>query len=151
MIDLSVLTKSLETLMRASAALSMQSVTIKRGERINFDPGVCPWLGIYPGMVDTKPKSLGQGSARWNNAAELQVVIQTASFNNDGQAASDQLETLISTVLAVVDADLTLAVSGARVVGVHREYKYVVFDSDESGNIFMPQTILKLSIEMRSA
>lgn len=147
MIDEGTITRAIDTLLNASTI----TATIERGTRINFDPGRCPWIGIYPGNVQTKPKTLGLGSARWNNTLEPQIVIQTASYDSDGQDASDELETLVSDVLAVIDADLTLGVTGARVIGVNREYRYVVFDDDGSGSLFMPQVVIKLQMEVRSA
>lgn len=149
MIDESVLTRALETVFNNTAALS--TVTIERGTRINFEPGKCPWLGIYPGQVDTKPKTLGMGNAKWASVAVPQVVIQTVSFDGDGQTASDQLETLVQAVQVAVNSDLTIGVAGARIVAVSREYRYVVFDSDESGNLFMPQVIIKFTMEVRSS
>ncbi len=149
MIDEGIITRAIETLLNASNTLS--TATIERGTRINFDSGRCPWIGIYPGTVDTKPKTLGAGSARWTNNIVPQIVIQTSSFEGDGQSASDELETLIASVLTVINTDLTLGVIGARVVGFTREYRYVVFDGDESGNLFFPQCLLKLQMEVRSS
>jgi hypothetical protein len=149
MIDEGIITRAIEVLVNAADALA--SVTKSRGTRINFDPGKCPWLGIYPGQVDTSPKTIGAGSSRWKNNLEPQVVLQTADYGGDGQAASDQLEALVGSFLEVVDADLTLGVTGARVVGVSREYRYVMFDGEGSGDLFMPQVVIKLKMEMRSA
>jgi hypothetical protein len=146
MIDEGILTRALQAIIVAANL----SATVERGTRINFDPGRCPWMGIYPGTVDSRPKTLG-GSARWANIATPQIVLQTASYDSDGQAASDELETLIASVLSVIDADLTLGITGARVVAISREYRYVVFDGDESGNLFMPQVVIKLQMEVRSA
>lgn len=122
---------------------------IERGTRINFDPARTPWIGIYPGHVNTRPN--GACGKRWRNVAELQVVIQTASFKDDGTAASDDLERILEEVEALANDDLTLGVTGARVVGFTREYRYVVFDEDGSGGLFFPQAILKMELEARSS
>ena len=147
MIDISVYTLALYDLLVADATLYGQT-TIDRGTRINFDPGRCPWVGIYPGDVATAPKLIA--ARTWSSTFDLQVVIQTASLSDDGTAASDLLGALIKQVLDIIDADLTLGVSGARVIGISWEYKYVVFDSDGSGDLFMPQAILKIKMEVRS-
>lgn len=123
--------------------------TIERGARINFDPGRCPWIGVYPGRVDTRPN--GACNKRWLDKAEIQIVIQTADFKNDGTTASDELERILEEVSALVNDDLTLGVSGVRVIGFSREYRYVVFDEDGSGGLFFPQAILKLELEARSS
>lgn len=151
MINMSTLTIAAETLLQDAVTAGTIAATISRGQRINFDPGQCPWVGIYPGGVTTTPKTLGAGSNRWSNSASLQIVIQTASLTDDGQEASDDLETLVAGVLSVVNADLTLGVAAARVTQIDREYKYVIMDEDGAGSVFMPQCIIKLGLEVRSA
>ncbi len=149
MINVSTYTKALYTKLVALAALS--AVTMERGERINFDPGRCPWLGVYPGTVSSTPKTLGAGNNRWASQLELMIVIQTSSFEDDGQAASDSLEGYIEAALQGIDADLTLGVAGCRILRTSREYRYVVMDEDGNGTVFMPQAIIKLQMEARSA
>ena len=147
MIDAGLLTRALETVLNAASL----GCTIERSQRMNFDPGRCPWVGIYPGVVKSVPKALTSGNARWKNEAEPQIVVQTMTYGTDGQIAADQLETLIQQVLAALDADLTIGVSGARIIGSTREYRYVQFDTDEQRSIFMPQVLIKLQMEVRSA
>lgn len=149
MIDFSVQTKALTALLQAAATLS--TCNIERSNRINYDPGRCPWIGVYPGNLETAPKTLSNSTATWASTGEMQVVIQTMTYEENGAAASDELETLIDTVLAVVSANLTLGVTGTRVTRVSREYRYVVMDDDESGSLFFPQVVLKLFLDIRSA
>lgn len=152
MIDMQVLTKAVETALRANATLISAAVNIERSKVVNMDPGKCPWLGVYPGPhITSLPKSLGSGNARWNNVVEVSIIVQTSSFNQDGQTASDLLETLAQEALAVINADLTVAVTGARVVEVARQYLYLVDDSKESGDLYMPQVNMVLKMEVRSA
>lgn len=147
MINVSIYTTALYNKLVAAGL----TATIERGERINFDPGRCPWIGVYPGRVDSAPKTLGGGSSRWSSIVELQVVVQTCSFNNDGTAASDALETLIEAMLQAIDNDLTLGIVGCRILSNSREYRYVVFDGDEQGTIFMPQAVVKFKLDARSS
>lgn len=147
MIDISSYTTALASVL--STALPLYE--IERSERINFDPGRCPWIGVYPGPVESTPKTLGAGNSRWSNAAELQFVVQTASYSDEGQEASDQLEGIVGTALQAIDLDLSLGVQGCRVLSVSREYQYVVFDDDAQGSIFMPQCLVKLRTDIRSS
>ena len=68
---------------------ALSSYNVERGVRINADPGVCPWVGVYPGQVSSSPKTLGGGTARWAHDVELMFVVQTASFVDDGSSASE--------------------------------------------------------------
>jgi hypothetical protein len=148
MINVSTITTALYTVLSSAAGLSVYE--IERGQRINYEPGRCPWIGVYPDKVSTEPLSIGAGSSRWMSRGAAQVVVQTSSFVDDGQAASDQLETVASEVCAAVASNLTLGILGLRIVGVSRDYRYVVFDDDGAGSVFMPQVVLRFEFEQRS-
>lgn len=148
MLDVSTLTTALHG--KLVTAFALLPEVIERGTRINFDPAIAMngWIGVYPGTVETSPRAMG-GRA-WKDDAALQVVVQSASYSSDGTAASDALEARIKLVLDAIDADLTLGVTGARVTRYSREYRYVVFDDDGSGDLFMPQAVIKVFLEVRS-
>lgn len=147
MIDQSLITKGLEALIRDSLNSGLVGCTVDRSTQINFDPARCPWLGIYPGDVDSEPKTISPAS--WREKMDVQVVIQTSAYSSEGQAASDELESLIKVVLDVVGTDLTLGVNGVRVIGISRQYSYVLTDENGTGDLFMPQVVIKLKLESR--
>lgn len=149
MINASVITRALYD---AIVAAGIAGLRVSRGERINMDPAAAPWCGIYPATASSKAHTLGGGSNRWLTTGQVQVVLQTASFQEDGQEASDLLEELAMSVCASVAGDLSLGVSGLRIApGVDREYGYILFDSDGAGSVFMPQLVLKFNFEYRSS
>lgn len=147
MINVKDSTVALHALLIKDAALSLLGATIERSTRINFDPSRCPWVGVYPGTVVTTPKLIA--ARTWNNAFDLQVVAQTSSFTDDAEA-SDLLESMIAAIMDVVDLNLTLGISGLRVIGFNREYRYVQLDEDGSGSLFMPQAVIRIKIEARN-
>lgn len=148
MINLSTVTTALYDALVANAGLS--DTTIERSTRINFDPAraATGWIGVYPGTLTSTPRAMG--GRQWQDEGALQVVVQTASFGSDGTTASDLLEALVGEVIDAINADLTLGLTGCRVVGFEREYRYVIFDDDGSGDLFMPQAVIKVKIETRS-
>jgi len=148
MINVSTLTTALYNALVANAGLTTLGCTRTRGERINYDPGKCPWIGVYPGTIESSPRTAV--AKAWDEKVELQVVAQTSSFGSEGTAASDLLESLVAAVADAVNDTLTLGVTGVRVVKFRREYSYVLFDDDGSGDLFMPQAIIKISLEARS-
>ncbi|MFA6213545.1 MAG: hypothetical protein WC714_29175 [Candidatus Obscuribacterales bacterium] len=149
MIDVSTLTTALYDKLVDSTALDNLNCARERSTRINFDPARCPWIGVYPGAVSTTPRNVS--IRQWDDDVELMVVAQTASFDTEGTAASDLLEELIAVVLAVVTTDnLTLGITGVRLLSMSREYRYVVYDQDGQGDLFMPQSIIKLKFSVRS-
>ncbi|OGC95826.1 MAG: hypothetical protein A2W25_15230 [candidate division Zixibacteria bacterium RBG_16_53_22] len=149
MIDVSTLTIALHDKLIDSTALDLLRCERERSVRINFDPARCPWVGVYPGTVETNPRTAA-GSKSWTEPVELQVVAQTASFGSDGADASDALEGLLKAIMDVMNEDLTLGITGARVVKFRREYRYVQFDDDGQGDLFMPQAVITISLEVRS-
>lgn len=149
MIDVSTLTTALYDILAADTTLDGLGCTRARSTRVNFDPTRCPWLGVYPGSVNTEPRAVSL--RQWTDKAELMVVVQTSSFGDDGTVASDLLEELVAAILTAVTADnLTLGLTGVRMMSSSREYRYVVFDDDGQGDLFMPQAVIKLQFEVRS-
>lgn len=148
MIDASSLSTALYSQLSTNAAIIAASCEVERSTRVNFDPARTPWLGVYPGDIDSVPRAMGGN--QWVETAELQVVVQTASYSSDGTAASDALEGVVKAVLDAVIANLTLGLAGVRVVSTSREYSYVMLDSDGSGDLFMPQAVIKFKLEVRS-
>lgn len=148
MINITALTTALYDRLVGYAPLAGLNCSIARSTRINFDPSITPWVGVYPGNISTRPRAMGGKS--WDNSVELQIIAQASSLTLDGTAASDILEDVIEKIHAAINSDLTLGVVGVRVTGTSREYRYVVFDSEGDGDLFMPQAIIKVVIEMRS-
>jgi hypothetical protein len=150
MIDMSTLTVAMYDLLNENSALDILGCTTERSTTINADPGRCPWIGIYPDAVDSEPRTAVAKS--WMNHAGLQIVIQASSLADSGTAASDELEELIAAVLDVINDDLPLsgAGTGIRITRIRREYSYVLFDSEGTGDLFMPQAVIKVSLEARS-
>lgn len=149
MINAGVITSALYN---AIVAAGIAGLRVSRGERINMDPAATPWCGVYPATASSKAHTLGGGSNRWLTTGQVQAVIQTASFQDDGQEASDLLESLALTICSAINGNLSLGVSGLRIApGVDREYGYILFDSDGAGSVFMPQLVLKFNFEYRSS
>ena len=118
MINLSTITAAAASVISAAG---LTGLTVERGERINFDPGRCPWCGVYPDSLTTSPFSMS--GQNWKGTGSIQIVLQTASFVNDGREASDALETLAAGVESALVANPTLGVQGVRIVGFNRDYR----------------------------
>jgi len=151
MINIKDITTAIESRLKVNTTLMALGCTVERSVRINYDPGRCPWVGIYPGIVDTLPKAMS--GRKWVDTLEPQIVIQAQSMTDDGTEASDMLEDAIDATLEELGGegkDLSLGLAGVRILGFSREYRYVVFDTDGSGQLFMPQAIVRVKIEARS-
>lgn len=145
MLDLSLVTTSLFDLLEADGDLQLLGVTVKDSGRVNYDPAICPWIGVYPGDTSASPRSMTMSS--WKETGYLQVVLQAASLADEGKAASTLLESLVKKTVTVITNNLSLGTSGLRVLDFSRAYSYVQFDSDGSGDLFMPQVVLRVNFE----
>lgn len=147
--NISSLTKAIKSKFKSDTSLI--GVNVTRSQVINRFPSLMPWIGIYPGSVETEPNALGSRARgkRWKEVVLPRIIVQVNNLYGDGEAAADDLEDLIETVMLVVDSDLTFGLSGVRVVGANREYTYVQSDEDEEGELFFPQCEITLTVDMR--
>jgi len=127
MINVSTITQSLQTTLRASATLAAHgftSNTILRGEYVNMDPDRTPWLGIYRTKVGYDPRALGRGNnCAWQGTVTIRLLIQ-ASHLQGGDDCEDRLEGYIKDVLDAVWADPTWVDVVDMVTGIDVEYSY---------------------------
>ena len=150
MFNASDLTKAI--LIQFESHIDLEGVTIERNSRVNFYPSRMPWIGIYPGTVDTDPSTLGSrsGGRRWKETMHPKILLQAQNLDDEGASAADELEDLIEKCLLAIDSDLTFKKAGTRVIGMSREYSYVQMDEDEEGGLFFPQCEITLDVETKS-
>lgn len=148
MFDVSTITKALVDVLEAKGLLN--DVTFERNTRINTDTNLMPWGGVYQKSLTYLPKILGTTfCTRWKGDVVVSLVLQTFNLIDEGTEASDELEKIAYKCEQTINENITLGVMGCRVVGITREYTYVMDDSDDSGGLFFPQCILNISIQMR--
>lgn len=149
MFNATTVTKAIESQLNSWSDL--QDATVERSTRVNVYPSRMPWVGVYPGTVDTEPRVLASGSCRrWNETALPKLLLQAYDYGEEGQEASEALDELIEKVLECIVSDLTFGLSGVRLIGLNREYTYVQMDTDEEGELFFPQCEITLRFEIRS-
>ena len=149
MFNSSTVTQAIES--QLSGHASMSGVTDERSVRVNVFPGKMPWCGIYPGKVTTDPRVLaGPSCDRWHEVASPRILLQEQSIDEEGQEASDALDTLVANTLTAITSNLKFGLSGVRLVGIERDYTYVQMDTDEEGGLFFPQCEITLRLEIKS-
>jgi len=125
MINVSTITASLETTFKADPTLAtdgFRSATIKRGEYVNMDPDLTPWLGIYRTRVGYNPRSLGRGNnCEWQGEVTIRLLIQ-ASHTQGGDDCETRLEQYVKDVLDATWSDPTWAGVVDMVTGIDVEY-----------------------------
>jgi len=104
-VDVSRITRGVETMLRADVRLS--DVTITRSEEITRDPSQCPWIGIYRAGIKYPPRVLGLGQGFREQRCELVLLIQQAD-GSGGAECEIALEKLVQDVLSAFLSDPTL-------------------------------------------
>jgi len=61
---------------------------------VNEDPDLTPWIGIYKGIINYTPRTLGKHSVSWQATVQLRIMLQTVSYA-DSEDAEEALENLI--------------------------------------------------------
>lgn len=147
----SEITVAIESILNSYPALS--NTTIERSVRVNMDPAIMPWCGVYPGRRDIDPATLGGCTRRWRSSPSPKLVLQEYGYDDEGQTASDALDALIVNVLDAISGEhntgLNFGLDGVRLIGISIEYTYVLTDEDEEGSIFFPQAEITLNLEDR--
>lgn len=140
------LTKAIESQLANDVRLT--GVNIERSSRINYDPDLMPWVGVYPGEVDTSPRCLGTLARRWEETMSPILLLQENSLADEGTEAADLLEDLIKNVYLVLDSDIKFGLQHARLLGLSRRYTYVQDDSKSEGDLFFPQCEITLNVSV---
>lgn len=148
MINLSDITSSLQATFQGSATLAAHGFTpagIVRGEYVNMDPDLAPWLGIYRTKADYSPRALGRGNAgAWSATVTIRLLIQTSSLQG-GDDCEDLLEAYVKDTLDAVWADPTWTSTVDMVTGLDIEYSYK--DADTS-TIYFQWAMVTITAEV---
>jgi len=89
--------------------------TIKRGEGLNADPQLCPWVGIYIGDSDHEAAFLAGGDRPWRVIAEVELYLQHTSPES-GEQAQDRVQALAKTIREALQANISLNDESGRAV-----------------------------------
>jgi len=147
MINVSDITKALKTQLENDSNLVSNSIkNIKRSEYVNYDPDLCPWVGIYKDSSDTEPASLGKNSTSWKSKINFSVLVQSSDLGS-GEDCEDKLDKYIKLVKDAIWSDATIGGTVDMITGFTVEYSYEL--TDESTMHFQWATI-KVIVEART-
>lgn len=146
MINVSTITAALKTLLDNNAAIAAWplSMPVVRGDYINEDAGLTPWVGIYRGDVSMEPRTLGMTSGNMEATASIRIVVQQASADS-ASACEGILEGRVQNVLSAIMADTTI---GGTVDMVNRfkiSYGYV---ETQSTTLYFQTAIIEIEVEV---
>lgn len=148
MINASEITRRVKTQLFNGLKVKNKDYTVSRGEYINKDYELAPWVGIYRGAIEYDPATLGDGLNSWRANMKLRLVVQEASLES-GEDAEEKLEQAVQDVLDVMMADKEWAGKGASMtVGISVEYSY---NETKSESIYFQSAMLTLEAEVRTS
>lgn len=144
MINVAELTKTIQKVLKEHPTL-LDLKNVERGEYVNFDPGACPWLGVYRTDVEYAPRALGNHSKSWEVSITIKLVLQV--YGKDGPTAEEELENLIHRVLSVMLTDLTVKQVVQMLRTMRVQYSY---DETESKTMDFQWAFVTLVYETRT-
>jgi len=129
MINISAVTRALETLLKDHPTIKQQQYIIVRGEKINENPDLVPWLGIYRRSIDYDPTVFGLHSQTWVGDIKITMIIQESSLDG-GDDCEERLEKRVQEVMDVVLSDVTLNANVEVLTGTTVSYTYNEVDEE---------------------
>lgn len=100
-IDVSLITRKVESLFKDDPALLATDTVIERGEPLNTDSARCPWVGIYKSGVAFPARTIGVGQGYRRQKPGLVIVAQAADINS-GHECEDTLEALLQNLMRIL-------------------------------------------------
>lgn len=144
MINIAAFTEDLRTALKEAPTLS-DVKAVERGEYLNRDPAVTPWIGVYRTAADYTPRALGKHSKSWSGDITVKLVLQVYSEN--GEKAEDDLENLIRLTMDVVFSDLQVNSNVSTLKRVAVQYSY---EETESQTMNYQWAFITLTYEART-
>ena len=120
---------------------------VERGEVVNENPQMCPWLGIYPRSIDYTPETLGMGPDYWTGTVMVQFVLQVANLES-GAAADDDLEAWIEKLVDKMVEDTTIKSTVDMINAVRVTYSYTIEDDE---TMFFKAAIIEMTLEVSTS
>ena len=146
-VDVSSITKSIETLLNDTQDL--QQVSVSRGEPINDDPADCPWVGVYRRRHRYDPRTLGRGAGHRQVTADVVLVVQETHMVS-GADCEDALDALVADVVGVILTDPSLAGSVDMTNEVVVSYDYDALEDVDEESHFFQTAFVELKMEGRT-
>jgi len=146
MINASIITKAVETLLINGLKAKAHDYKVSRGKYVNMNPEFAPWVGIYRGSLDYDTATLGYGLNSWKALFEIKIIVQASSIKS-GEQAEERLENYIKDVLDVIMVDKTLGGSVSMINSASVEYSY---NEVESESLYFQNAEITIGTEVRT-
>lgn len=142
MIDLSVITAAVETLLKAGLP---DTYRVYRSYEKNTVPSHATegWVNVLRGRLSYDPQTIG-GVNPWNAEPEIIVEVQRAWAKNP-PSAEDKLQESEKAVMDILAANLTLSGTVGMTMGYDIDYEY---NGDET--MFFNSAIITIRTEVRA-
>ena len=144
MINIADLSAATVTLLRNNPTLS-DVKEIERGEYANRDAARAPWIGVYRSDVSYEPRALGNHNRSWLATVTQKLIVQV--YSGTGEAAEDELEDLVSRVMAALLGDLTLRNYVEMLRSLKIQYSY---DETDGSSMDFQWAFITLTYEART-
>jgi hypothetical protein len=137
---------------QALQALLKRELTIVkevyRGEYINEQAKLAPWVGVYRAPVTYEPRTLGRGADTWEGNPQFRIVVQESSFKDRGMDCEDKLEQAVAQVLNALETDRTLGGTVDTISKYEIDYSYIETDA---ASIYFQTAFILITTEVQTS
>ena len=145
MLNPSDITQAVETAFNKDPVFN--SFTIERGEFVNMNPALCPWLGIYRNDINYAPETLGAGPDHWTAIMTLTLIVQASNLSSGAQT-EDDLEGYVESVITKMFGDTTLRGSIDIINALKVSYSYL---AEDEKTMFFQSALIEMTLEVSTS
>jgi len=144
MIDAAKIAEALKSQLTSNVYMVQNGVKINRGEYVNMDPDLTPWVSIYRDSIDYVPERMGKHTKSFTASIVFKLLIQESNLDT-GEKCEDQLEALTQAVLDAVWADPKLGGNVDMLTAIDVNYSY---NEHDSKTIYFQWSIVSLTFKV---
>lgn len=146
MIDMADILLQVQTQLRADTGLDaiLDDVNIEVNVFVNEDSDRAPWIGIYPGVLNYEPRTLGSID-NWEAFPAVRIICQ-ASDIGDATQCTVALQDLVEKVKSAIIADETIGGKVDMITKYSVEYGFI--QPDERTSLHFQSAIITFELEV---
>lgn len=131
-----------------ATASNGRAYIVERGNVVNADPALMPWVGVYRARSESEPGRMGTGSGikNWDSVLSIQIVVQAASYR-DGEHSDDLLGEFTDAVEEAIETDHTLGGTVEMITGYEVAYSY---NNEDSASIIFQNAVITITARTRT-
>lgn len=124
--------------------LNSHSKSIRINAKLNEDPAMAPWVGVYTSRDATRPHTTAKG---WLQSVIVHIVIQSSNFNGDVDECMKTLGQLEASIKDSITVDTSLGGVIDTITEIDTDYTTAEQSND---NTYFQAAVMTVTAQVRS-